>query len=112
LAGLVARVADNSISNKMAKQVFDAIWQGEGSADEIIETKGLKQVSDSGALEEIVTDVLEANPAMVEDFVNSDEGKRKKKLGGFMGQIMKASKGQANPQQVNKILLQKLNELL
>jgi aspartyl-tRNA(Asn)/glutamyl-tRNA(Gln) amidotransferase subunit B len=111
LAGLVARVADNSISNKMAKQVFDAIWQGEGSADEIIEIKGLKQVSDSGALEKIVTDVLEANPAMVEDFVNSDEGKRKKKLGGFMGQIMKASKGQANPQQVNQILLKKLNEL-
>ena len=68
--------------------------------------------ADSGALEEIVTDVLEANPAMVEDFVNSDEGKRKKKLGGFMGQIMKASKGQANPQQVNQILLKKLNELL
>jgi len=59
-----------------------------------------------------VTDVLEANPAMVEDFVNSHEGKRKKKLGGFMGQIMKASKGQANPQQVNQILLKKLNELL
>jgi len=112
LATLVVRIADNSISNKMAKQVFDAIWQGEGSADEIIEAKGLKQVSDSGALEEIVTNVIEANPAMVEDFINSDEGKRKKKLGGFMGQIMKASKGQANPQQVNKILLQKLNELL
>ena len=60
----------------------------------------------------IVTDVLDANPTMVEDFINSDENKRKKKLGGFMGQIMKASKGQANPQQVNQILLQKLNELL
>ncbi|MFB0989619.1 MAG: Asp-tRNA(Asn)/Glu-tRNA(Gln) amidotransferase GatCAB subunit B, partial [Porticoccaceae bacterium] len=72
----------------------------------------LKQVSDSGALEKIVVDVLAANAVMVEDFINSDESKRKKKLGGFMGQIMKASKGQANPQQVNQILLQKLNELL
>jgi aspartyl-tRNA(Asn)/glutamyl-tRNA(Gln) amidotransferase subunit B len=109
---MVARIADNSISGKMAKQVFEAMWQGEGNADEIIDAKGLKQVSDSGALEKIVTDVLDANPTMVEDFINSDENKRKKKLGGFMGQIMKASKGQANPQQVNQILLQKLNELL
>ena len=112
LAGMVVRIADNSISGKMAKQVFEAMWQGEGTADEIIESKGLKQVSDSGALEKIVVDVLAANAVMVEDFINSDESKRKKKLGGFMGQIMKASKGQANPQQVNQILLQKLNELL
>ena len=109
---MVVRIADNSISGKMAKQVFEAMWQGEGTADEIIESKGLKQVSDSGALEKIVVDVLAANAVMVEDFINSDESKRKKKLGGFMGQIMKASKGQANPQQVNQILLQKLNELL
>ena len=112
LAGMVERIADNSISGKMAKQVCEAMWQGEGTADEIIESKGLKQVSDSGALEKIVVDVLAANAVMVEDFINSDESKRKKKLGGFMGQIMKASKGQANPQQVNQILLQKLNELL
>ena len=78
----------------------------------IIQAKGLKQVSDSGALEKIVAEVLDGNPAMVEDFINTDESKRKKKLGGFMGQIMKASKGQANPQQVNQILLQKLNALL
>ena len=112
LAGMVARIADNSISGKMAKQVFEAMWQGGGNADEIIDAKGLKQVTDSGALEKIVTDVLDSNPTMVEDFINSDKNKRKKKLGGFMGQIMKASKGQANPQQVNQILLQKLNELL
>ncbi|MGB2466113.1 MAG: Asp-tRNA(Asn)/Glu-tRNA(Gln) amidotransferase GatCAB subunit B, partial [Porticoccaceae bacterium] len=112
LGGLIARIADNSISGKMAKQVFEGIWAGEGSADEIIEARGLKQVSDSGALEQMVTDVLAANPAMVEDYINTDEAKRKKKLGGFMGQIMKASKGQANPQQVNQILAQKLNELL
>jgi aspartyl-tRNA(Asn)/glutamyl-tRNA(Gln) amidotransferase subunit B len=112
LGGLIARIADNSISGKMAKEVFEGIWAGEGSADEIIEARGLKQVSDSGALEQMVTDVLAANPAMVEDYINTDEAKRKKKLGGFMGQIMKASKGQANPQQVNQILAQKLNELL
>ena len=112
LAGLIVRIADNSISGKMAKQVFEGIWAGEGSADEIIEARGLKQVSDSGALEQMVADVLAANQAMVDDYINTDEAKRKKKLGGFMGQIMKASKGQANPQQVNQILAQKLNELL
>ena len=112
LAGLIVRIADNSISGKMAKEVFEAIWAGEGSADKIIEARGLKQVSDSGALEQMVADVLAANQAMVDDYINTDEAKRKKKLGGFMGQIMKASKGQANPQQVNQILAQKLNELL
>ncbi len=112
LAGLITRIADNSISGKMAKEVFEGIWAGEGSADEIIETRGLKQVSDSGALEQMVADVLAANLAMVDDYINTDEAKRKKKLGGFMGQIMKASKGQANPQQVNQILTKKLNELL
>ncbi len=112
LAGLIIRIADNSISGKMAKQVFEGIWAGEGSADEIIEARGLKQVSDSSALEQMVADVLTSNQAMVDDYINTDEAKRKKKLGGFMGQIMKASKGQANPQQVNQILAQKLNELL
>ena len=112
LGELIIRIADNSISGKMAKQVFDGIWAGEGDADHIIEQRGLKQVSDSGALEQLVADVLAANQAMVDDYINSDESKRKKKLGGFMGQIMKASKGQANPQQVNQILANKLNELL
>jgi aspartyl-tRNA(Asn)/glutamyl-tRNA(Gln) amidotransferase subunit B len=112
LGGLIARIADNSISGKMAKEVFEGIWAGEGDADQIIEARGLKQVSDSGALEQLVADVLAANQAMVEDYINTDEAKRKKKLGGFMGQIMKASKGQANPQQVNQILAQKLNKLL
>jgi aspartyl/glutamyl-tRNA(Asn/Gln) amidotransferase, B subunit len=112
LGGMVLRIKDNSISSKMAKEVLQAMWDGEGSPDDIIEKRGLKQVSDSGALEKIVEEVIASNPAMVEDYVSSDEKKRKKKLGGFMGQIMKASKGQANPQQVNQILLQKLNELL
>jgi aspartyl-tRNA(Asn)/glutamyl-tRNA(Gln) amidotransferase subunit B len=112
LAGLIKRIADNSISGKMAKQVFEAIWAGEGDADEIIEAKGLKQVSDSGALEAMVDEVLNNNQAMVEDYISTDPDKRKKKLGGFMGQIMKASKGQANPQQVSQILAQKLNKLI
>ena len=112
LGGLITRIADNSISGKMAKEVFEGIWAGEGDADHIIEARGLTQVSDIGALEQLVVDVLAANQAMVEDYINTDEAKRKKKLGGFMGQIMKASKGQANPQQVNQILAQKLNELL
>ena len=112
LAGLITRIADNSISGKMAKEVFEGIWDGEGNADDIIETRDLKQVSDSGALEQIVAEVLATNQAMVDDYINTDEAKRKKKLGGFMGQIMKASKGQANPQQVNQILAKKLSELL
>lgn len=112
LGELIVRIADNSISGKMAKEVFEAIWAGEGDADHIIEQRGLKQVSDTGALEQLVADVLAANQAMVDDYINTDESKRKKKLGGFMGQIMKASKGQANPQQVNQILANKLNELL
>jgi aspartyl-tRNA(Asn)/glutamyl-tRNA(Gln) amidotransferase subunit B len=112
LAGLIVRIADNSISSKMAKQVFEGIWNGEGDADQIIEKQGLKQVSDSGALESMVDEVLANNQAMVDDYINTDPDKRKKKLGGFMGQIMKASKGQANPQQVSQILAKKLTELL
>ena len=112
LAGLIVRIADNSISSKMAKQVFDGIWNGEGDADQIIEARGLKQVSDSGALEAMVDEVLANNQAMVDDYINTDPDKRKKKMGGFMGQIMKASKGQANPQQVSQILAQKLADML
>ena len=112
LAGLISRIADNSISGKMAKQVFDGIWNGEGNADQIIETRGLKQVSDSGALEAMVDEVLANNQGMVDDYINTDADKRKKKLGGFMGQIMKASKGQANPQQVSQILAKKLADMV
>ena len=112
LAGLIIRIADNTISGKMAKQVFEGIWNGEGNADQIIEIRGLKQVSDSGALEAMVDEVLANNQAMVDDYINTDADKRKKKLGGFMGQIMEASKGQANPQQVSQILAQKLAKML
>jgi|TARA_B110000116_G_C16742958_1_gene539460 aspartyl-tRNA(Asn)/glutamyl-tRNA(Gln) amidotransferase subunit B len=112
LGGMIARLKDNTISSKQAKQVFEGMWKSEGDADAVIEKRGLKQVSDTGALEGMVDAVLTANAAMVEDYKNTDESKRKKKLGGFMGQIMKASKGQANPQMINQILMKKLNELM
>lgn len=108
LAGLVQRLDDGTISSKIAKQVFDGMWNGEGSADDIIESRGLKQVSDTGALEKMVDDVIANNPDQVENYRNADPAKQPKMLGFFVGQIMKASKGQANPQQVNKILLDKL----
>lgn len=109
LAGLIKRVIDNTISGKIAKQVFEAMWNGEGDADAIIAQRGLKQVSDTGAIEKIVSDIVDANPEQVEQYRAADEGKRKKLLGFFVGQIMKASKGQANPGVVNDILLKKLN---
>ncbi len=108
LSGLIARILDNSISGKIGKQVFEAMWQGEGSADDIIEAKGLKQVSDSGELEKMVDEVIAANSPQVEQYLAADEVKRKKLLGFFVGQIMKLSRGQANPQMVNKLLTDKL----
>lgn len=112
LAGMIARLKDGTISSKMAKQVFDAMWNGEGDADGIIEARGLKQVSDSGAIEALVDDVIASSPQQVDNYRNADDAKRPKMLGYFVGQIMKASKGQANPQQVNDVLLEKLNALL
>jgi aspartyl-tRNA(Asn)/glutamyl-tRNA(Gln) amidotransferase subunit B len=108
LGGLIARILDNSISGKIAKQVFEAMWQGEGSADAIIEARGLKQVSDSGELEAMVDEVIAANAAQVQQFLAADEAKRKKLVGFFVGQIMKLSRGQANPQMVNQLLAKKL----
>lgn len=110
LAGLVARIADNTLSSKLAKQVFEGLWAGEDSADDIIEKRGLKQVSDSGALEALVADVIAANPDQVAQYRAADEAKRKKLSGFFVGQIMKASQGQANPQLLNQLLLVKLND--
>ena len=112
LAGMIARLKDGTISSKMAKQVFDAMWNGEGDADSIIEARGLKQVSDSSAIEALVDDVIASSPQQVDNYRNADDAKRPKMLGYFVGQIMKASKGQANPQQVNDVLLEKLNALL
>ena len=104
LAGLLKRISDNTISNKIAREVFDAMWTGEGDADTIIEKKGLKQVTDTGAIEAIIDEVLAANAAMVEEFRAGKE----KAFNALVGQAMKASKGKANPAQVNDILRKKL----
>ena len=108
LGELVARIRDNTISGKIAKDVFTAMWAGEGGADEVIEAKGLKQITDTGAIEALVDAVLAANPEQVENYRNADADKQPKMLGFFVGQIMKQSQGKANPQQVNALLREKL----
>ena len=100
LAALLKRIADNTISNNAAKQVFEGLWAGEGEVDAIIEAKGLKQVSDSGAIEAIINEVLAANQAMVEEYRSGKD----KAFNALVGQCMKASKGKANPAQVNELL--------
>jgi len=109
LAGLLLRIRDNTISGKIAKQVFEAMWSGEGSADEVIQARGLKQITDSGAIEALVDEVLAANPGQVENYRNADPDKRPKMIGFFVGQVMKKSQGKANPQQVNELLRGKLD---
>ncbi|MAZ24718.1 MAG: Asp-tRNA(Asn)/Glu-tRNA(Gln) amidotransferase GatCAB subunit B, partial [Porticoccaceae bacterium] len=109
---LLKRISDKTISSKIAKEVLNSIWLGEGNADSIIEKKGLSQISDEGFLDKLVAEVIDSNPNMLEDYIKTDQSKRKKKLGGFMGQIMKKSKGQANPQQVNEILLRQIQEII
>lgn len=104
LAGLIVRIADDTLSSKLAKQVFEGLWLGEGTADEIIEARGLKQVTDTGALESLVAQVIEGHPDQVTQYQAADEAKQKKLLGFFVGQVMKASKGQANPQRLNGLL--------
>ncbi len=105
LAGLVTRIADNTVSNAIAKKIFEALWQGEGaSADEIIDKQGLKQVTDSGAIEALVDEVLAANQKSVDEFRAGKE----KAFNALVGQVMKASKGKANPTQVNELLRRKL----
>lgn len=104
LAQLVARIADDTISGKIAKEVFEAMWQGEGSADEIIVARGLKQITDSGAIETLIDEVIAANPEQVEQFRSGKE----KVLGFFVGRIMQQSQGKANPGQVNALLREKL----
>lgn len=109
LAGLVARITDGTLSSKLGKQVFEALWRGEGSADQIIEARGLRQVSDTGSLEKLVADVMSENQDQVAQYRAADSSKQKKLIGFFVGQIMKASKGQANPQLINKILTEALD---
>jgi aspartyl-tRNA(Asn)/glutamyl-tRNA(Gln) amidotransferase subunit B len=105
LATLLDRIADNTISGKIAKEVFDAMWTGEGSADEIIEAKGLKQITDSSAIESVVDQVIAANPGQVAEY----KAGKDKLIGFFVGQVMKETGGKANPGQVNAILKDKLS---
>jgi len=105
LAGLIKRIKDNTISSKIAKTVFEAMLADEGDADSIIESKGLEQVTDAGAIEKMVDEVIANNPAQVQQF---KEGKEQV-IGFFVGQIMKASQGKANPAQVNQLLKEKLS---
>ena len=104
LAGLLLRIHDNTISGKMAKDVFDAMWAGEGDADSVIAKRGLKQISDAGELEKIVDGVLAANPKSVEEYRAGKE----KAFNALVGQAMKATRGKGNPAQINEILKKKL----
>ncbi|MEM8683204.1 MAG: Asp-tRNA(Asn)/Glu-tRNA(Gln) amidotransferase subunit GatB [Pseudomonadota bacterium] len=105
LAGLVNRIHDNTISGKIAKEVFEAMWKGEGDADSIIDARGLKQITDSSAIEAIVDKVIAANPSQVEEY----RGGKDKLIGFFVGQVMKETGGKANPGQVNALLKDKLS---
>jgi aspartyl-tRNA(Asn)/glutamyl-tRNA(Gln) amidotransferase subunit B len=104
LGGLIKRIADKTISGKIAKQVFEAMWAGEGDADSIIESKGLKQVTDTGAIEKVVDEIIAHNPQQVEQYRSGKD----KVFGFFVGQVMKAMQGKANPAQVNELLKEKL----
>ena len=106
LSGVIARVVDGTVSNKIGRDVFAALWAGEFvSADQAIEAKGLKQIQDSGLIEGFVDEVLSANPKMVEEF----RGGKDKALNALVGQVMKKSQGKANPQQVTEIIKRKLS---
>ena len=105
LAGLLARIADGTLSGKMAKEVFDAMWEGGESADALIEQRGLRQISDGGAIEVMVDEVLAANPKSVAEFRSGKD----KAFNALVGQVMKAARGKANPAQVNEVLKRKLD---
>jgi aspartyl-tRNA(Asn)/glutamyl-tRNA(Gln) amidotransferase subunit B len=104
LAQLIGRIADGTVSNNGARQIFDALWTEGGEVDALIEAKGLKQMSDSGALSAIVDEVLAANPKSIEEY----RAGKDKAFNALVGQVMKASKGKANPAEVNAALKQKL----
>jgi aspartyl-tRNA(Asn)/glutamyl-tRNA(Gln) amidotransferase subunit B len=106
LAGLLKRVADATISGKLAKEVFEAMWAGEGEADAVIARRGLEQITDSGAIDALVAQVVESNPKQAEQY----RAGKAALFGFFVGQVMKASGGKANPQQVNALLKARLGE--
>ena len=105
LGGMITRIQDNTISGKIAKEVFEAMWQGEGDADAVIEVRGLKQITDSSAIEPIIDEIIANNPGQVEQYRSGKD----KLFGFFVGQVMKVTQGKANPQQVNDLLKQKLD---
>jgi len=100
LAGMIKRILDNTISGKIAKDVFEAMWNGEGDADAVIDKKGLKQITDTGAIEAAIKDIMDKNPKQVEGYRAGQD----KLLGFFVGQVMKAMGGKANPAQLNELL--------
>jgi len=104
-AALLNRLQDNTLSGKTAKQVFAGLWEKEGSVDQIIETKGLKQITDSGAIEAIVNEVIAANPDQAQQFKDGND----KVIGFLVGQVMQKSKGKANPQMANQLLKEKMS---
>jgi aspartyl-tRNA(Asn)/glutamyl-tRNA(Gln) amidotransferase subunit B len=109
LTGLIERISDKTISGKIAKQVFEALWNGEGgnkhtAADNVIENQGLKQITDTGAIESIIDEIIANNPSQLEQYRSGKD----KLFGFFVGQVMKASQGKANPEQVNELLQKKL----
>mgnify|MGYP001763948748 CR=1 FL=1 len=105
LGGLLNNILDDTISGKIAKTVFEAMWVGEGDAKTIIEKKGLKQVSDTGLIEKVIDEIIAQNPEQVEQYRQGKD----KVFGFFVGQVMKETKGQANPKQVNDLLKKKLS---
>ena len=104
LAGLLARIVDNTISGKIAKEVFEAMWADRSEADAVIGAKGLKQITDSGAIESVIDAVMAANPKQLADYRSGKD----KLFGFFVGQVMKATDGKANPAQLNELLKTKL----
>lgn len=109
LAKLLSRLKDQTINGKGAKTAFEALWEGADDVDAVIEAKGLKQVTDTNAIAAIVDEIIAQHPEQVEQYKAADDAKRKKMIGFFVGQVMKASKGSANPGQVNQLLQQKLS---
>jgi aspartyl-tRNA(Asn)/glutamyl-tRNA(Gln) amidotransferase subunit B len=105
LRALVQRIADGTLSSKTAREVFEALWAGEGEVDAIVERRGLRQISDTSELDRLADEVLAANAPQVADY----RAGKSKAFNALVGQMMKASKGKANPQQVNEILRRKLD---
>jgi aspartyl-tRNA(Asn)/glutamyl-tRNA(Gln) amidotransferase subunit B len=106
LGNLLSRIEDSTISGKIAKEIFEEMWNSKKSPDEIIEEKGLKQVTDSSEIKKVINQVLDQNPSQLEQYKSGKE----KLFGFFVGQVMKASRGKANPEQVNKLLEERLKE--